>query len=173
MQGAVLAQTVLSSASLTEHFSLDYLRASEDDGHEQPLCRNIEGWGPLSPFRYDFTPCFLDVWVAAVAVVLGILMGLGAVYYLLRKKSAAPVQKNWHFYAKLGTIGALVVTTALQACLQIEAMGGLWYGDFRFWTSIITLVSLVVIGTVQYREHRRSGQPNGVVLYFWLLVLIA
>ena len=75
-----------------------YLEAA--DRHSHPLCGNSEGWGPLSPHRYDFTPCFLDVWIAVVAVG-GILGGAGAIYYLFKKCSPQPVKKNWHFYAKL------------------------------------------------------------------------
>lgn len=66
----------------------------------QPLCGNSEGWGPLSPIRFDFTPCFLDVWIAAVAVY-GILFGSGAIWYLMRKQKPLPVKENWHFYTKL------------------------------------------------------------------------
>ena len=66
----------------------------------QPACGNSEGWGPLSPTRYDFTPCFLDVWVAVVAGS-GIFFGLGAIWYLLRRCTAQPVKKNWHFWAKM------------------------------------------------------------------------
>lgn len=65
----------------------------------QPLCGNIEGWGPLSPHRYDFTPCFMDVWVSSVAV-FGILFGAVAAWWLLRKKSKAVVEKDWHFWTK-------------------------------------------------------------------------
>ena len=66
---------------------------------EQPLCGNIEGWGPLSPHRWDFTPCFLDVLVAVVAVG-GIVAGAGAIWYLMRKEKET-VRKDWHFWAKL------------------------------------------------------------------------
>ncbi|KAF2474108.1 multidrug resistance-associated protein 1 [Lindgomyces ingoldianus] len=147
-----------------------YLEAS--DHHQQPLCGNAEGWGPLSPIRYDFTPCFLDVWIAVVAVG-GILGGAGAAWYLLKECTPQPVKKNWHFYAKLITIGALIATTAVQATLQIEYFQGIWAGDFRFWTTIFTIVSLCVICFIQYTEHWRSRNANGVVLFYWLLLLIA
>ena len=100
-------------------------------------------------------------------------MGSGAVWYLLKKRTPSPVAKNWHFYMKLTIIAALILTTALQASLQVGALPGIWYRDFRFWTSIITLGSLGAIGAVQYLEHWRSRQPNGVVLFFWLFLLIA
>ena len=150
----------------------DYLRTTANRPNPHALCGNIEGWGPISPFRYDFTPCFLDVWISAVAA-WGIVMGFFAVWYLMTRRSSSPVGKNWHFYTKLSIIVGLAITTLTQACLQIAALPGVWYGDFRFWTSILTLCSLGVIGYVQYIEHWRSRQPNGVVLFYWLFLLIA
>jgi hypothetical protein len=66
----------------------------------QPFCGDVEGWGPLSRFRFDLTPCFLDLTVAIVAG-WGIIMGAGALWFLLKKRIPQPVSKNWHFYAKL------------------------------------------------------------------------
>ncbi len=105
--------------------------------------------------------------------VWGIVLGAGAVWFLMKKRTPSPISKNWHFYTKLSVIAALIVTTALQASLQIEAFPDVWSGDFRFWTTILTLCSLAIIGTVQYIEHWRSRQPNGVVLFYWLFLLIA
>ncbi|PGH18265.1 hypothetical protein AJ79_00604 [Helicocarpus griseus UAMH5409] len=139
--------------------------------HRQPFCGDSEGWGPISGTRFDLTPCFLDVWVSLVAV-WGLLMGAGAIWFLLNKRTAQPVQKNWHFYAKLSVICALILVTALQASLQVESLPKIWFGDFRFWTTIITLASLGVIFVVQYHEHWRSRQPNGVVLFYWLFLMI-
>lgn len=126
----------------------------------------------MSLSRYDFTPCFVDVWIVSVAV-FGVFMGGGAVWYLLKRRTPSPVTKNWHFYAKISIIAALILTTVLQASLQIEAMPRVWFGDFRFWTTIVTICSLGIIGTVQYLEHWRSRQPNGVVLFYWLFFLLA
>jgi ABC-type multidrug transport system fused ATPase/permease subunit len=71
------------------------------------------------------------------------------------------------------TIGALISTTAVQAALQIEYYTGVWAGDFRFWATIATLLSLCVIFYIQYIEHWRSRNANGVVLFYWLFFLIA
>ena len=166
-------QTIFSlTNSDSPPFHPDYLQAVVQAGSKQPLCGNIEGWGPLSPYRYDFTPCFLDVWISAVAI-FGIVLGLAAVWWLMSRKIPSSVGKDWHFYAKLAIIGALAIVTALQACLQIVALTDSWYGDFRFWTTILTLCSVLIIGLVQYIEHWRSRQPNGVVLFYWLLLLMA
>lgn len=75
-----------------------YLTATKT--FKQPLCGNEEGWGPLSPFRYDFTPCFIDVWVAIVAA-FGVVAGAGALWWIIAKKPAsASIVKDWHFWIK-------------------------------------------------------------------------
>jgi ATP-binding cassette subfamily C (CFTR/MRP) protein 1 len=100
-------------------------------------------------------------------------MGAGAIWYLMRRRTPSQVGKNWHFFTKLAIIGGLIITTVLQACLQIQAMPDVWFGDFRFWTTVATIISLGIVGTVQYIEHWRSRQPNGVVLFYWLFFLIS
>ncbi|KAF7591255.1 hypothetical protein BBP40_001816 [Aspergillus hancockii] len=137
----------------------------------EPFCGDVEGWGPLSKFRFDLTPCFLDVSVAIVAV-WGLIMGAGAIWFLLKKRIPQPVPKNWHFYAKLIVLSALIFTTALQAAIQVESYANNWLADARFWSSILVFASLCVIFTVQYCEHWRSRQPNGVVLFYWLFFAV-
>lgn len=95
-------QVLQSTGSFTGYRPLqelgnNYLSATKD--FKQPLCGNEEGWGPLSPFRYDFTPCFIDVWVFVVAV-FGILGGALAVWYVLRKRKPTELSKDWHFWIK-------------------------------------------------------------------------
>jgi ABC-type multidrug transport system fused ATPase/permease subunit len=139
---------------------------------KQSFCTDPEGWGPLSPAAFHLTPCFIDVIVAVVAV-WGILSGAGALYLLLKKRIPQPVSKNWHFYAKLVVLASLILVTALQAALQAETQPKTFWADVRFWSSIATLGSLGVIYAVQYYEHWRSRQPNGVVLFYWLFFIIA
>ena len=69
------------------------------------FCSDIEGWGPLSPFRYDLTPCFLDLSVSLVGT-FGVFLGAWAFWFLLKRRAPQPVPKNWHFYAKLVSIYA-------------------------------------------------------------------
>ncbi len=106
MRGAEHAQRILQSTGSFTGFRKEvlelgsgYLTAVEKGEGRQPLCGNKEGWGPLSPSRYDFTPCFMDVWVSSVAV-FGILFGAAAIWWLLRRKQKAEVQKDWHFWTK-------------------------------------------------------------------------
>ncbi|CAG8043220.1 unnamed protein product [Penicillium salamii] len=142
------------------------------ESNRQPFCTDSEGWGPFSSSRFDLTPCFLDVIVAVVAV-WGTLSGLGALWLLLKKRIPQPVSKNWHFYTKLVVLAAIIAVTALQAAIQVESEPKAFHADFRFWSSILTIISLGVITSVQYFEHWRSRQPNGVVLFYWLFFIIA
>ena len=45
--------------------------------------------------------------------------------------------------------------------------------DIRFYTSIAVIVSLGFIFAVQYLEHCRSRNPNGVALFYWVFFIIA
>ena len=65
----------------------------------QPACGNPEGWGPISKDRYDFTPCFLDVWISATSL-FGVIAGGLAIWFILYTTVPQPVKKNWHFWAK-------------------------------------------------------------------------
>lgn len=86
---------------VNQHAAIDYLSV-HDPGH-QSFCRNREGWGPLSPYRFDFTPCFTDVWLVLVAT-FGISAGAAAIWYL-RKYAPQPVKKDWHFWTKMVSTG--------------------------------------------------------------------
>ncbi|KAL3463968.1 P-loop containing nucleoside triphosphate hydrolase protein [Aspergillus heterothallicus] len=161
-----------SSQSILGEISVGSLSPTAfQSAKRQPFCGDIEGWGPLSSTRFDLTPCFLDLGVSFVAV-FGLLLGSGALWYLLKKRIPQPVSKNWHFYAKLAVLSALLFTTALQAAIQAESYTN-WFADFRFWSTVLIFVSLGIIFAVQYHEHWRSRQPNGVVLFYWLFFVIA
>ncbi|KAH6849996.1 ABC transporter type 1, transmembrane domain-containing protein [Chaetomium sp. MPI-CAGE-AT-0009] len=138
----------------------------------QPLCGNEEGWGPMSPFRYDFTPCFIDVWVATVAA-FGIFVGAIAVWWLLKRKQPTPVSKDWHFWTKQTLLGFIIADVAVQLGFQIATYRDIWYGDFRVYTTLATVLSLFVIFAIQWLEHSRLRNANGVVLFYWLFLLIA
>ena len=80
---------------------------------KQRFCGDAEGWGPISAIRYDFTPCFLDVWICVVAVY-GLLGGAAAIWWLLRRNNPRPVPKDWHLYLKL--VGLLVFSVEDRCC---------------------------------------------------------
>ncbi|TVY68636.1 Metal resistance protein [Lachnellula suecica] len=147
-----------------------YMTAEHKRG--QPLCGNREGWGPLSGERYDFTPCFMDVWVAAVAV-FGLFAGAIACWWLVRGKARFVVERNWHFWVKQVIIIAIAASIAVQIVFQILSYPDVWAGDFRFWSSVLTFASLGVIFAIQWLEHSRLRNPNGVALFYWLLLLVA
>ncbi|KAF9874044.1 ABC metal ion transporter [Colletotrichum karsti] len=169
------SQRLLHTGSFTGFHRLgslgsNYLSATEHI--KQPLCGNEEGWGPLSPIRYDFTPCFIDVWIASVAA-FGVVFGLLAIIWLVQRKRPSDAPKDWHFWAKQTLLGFIIADVIVQLVIQIFSYPGVWYGDFRFWTTAGTILSLGVIFAIQWLEHARLRNANGVVLFYWLFLLIA
>lgn len=63
----------------------------------------MTGFGPLSPTRSDFTPCFVDSTVDVASLAL-IVIGSFEIYFL-RKRAAYPVAKDWHYWLKLVCVG--------------------------------------------------------------------
>lgn len=55
----------------------------------------------------------------------------------------------------------------------MEYYQNIWFGDFRFWSTILEILSGLTILYIQYIEHFRSRNPNGVVLFYWLFLIIA
>ncbi|PHH55270.1 Canalicular multispecific organic anion transporter 1 [Ceratocystis fimbriata CBS 114723] len=137
----------------------------------RPFCGNAEGWGPLSPVRYDFTPCFIDVSVMSVAL-FGVFIGALAVAWLLKRPQTPGVVKDWHFWMKQTILAGIIGVSISQVVLQAISYGKSWYLDFRTWTSAVNIVALCVVFYIQWLEHPRMRNPNGVVLFYWLFLLI-
>lgn len=205
-QHALLLSGSFSGLRPLHGLGSSYLEPSNST--KQPLCGNDEGWGPLSPYRYDFTPCFIDVWVASVSLY-GIFFGFIALWLLLRNKrlpeSQSSTPKNFHFWLKQAcspfplppttkclhflrrhwasrlTIEILFQTLLVvlffdfvaQLVIQIINFPKAWLGDFRVWTTALTILSLLVIFSLQWVEHSRLRHANGVVLFYWLLLIIS
>lgn len=72
-----------------------------------------------------------------------------------------------------GIIVAIAASVLAQLALQIANYPSVWAGDFRFWSSVLTIVSLGFVFAIQWLEHSRLRNPNGVVLFYWLFLLIA
>jgi ATP-binding cassette subfamily C (CFTR/MRP) protein 1 len=147
-----------------------YATATRD--YVQPLCANEEGWGPLSPYRWDFTPCFIDVWIASVAV-FGVACGAAALAWLYKNRPPRDLAKNLHFWVKQSLLAFLLAVVAVQLAVQISDLPGVWMGDFRFYTTVATILSLGVVFAVQWVEHDRVRNANAVVLLYWTGLLVA
>ncbi|KKA26039.1 hypothetical protein TD95_000340 [Thielaviopsis punctulata] len=170
------SQRVLASGSLSglrpvEFINYGYMTSLPAGVKTQPLCRNAEGWGPLSPTRYDFTPCFIDLGVMMVAA-FGTFIGALAVLWLLKRTNASDVPKDWHFWMKQSILVAIIGVSISQLVLQSLSYGSSWFIDFRTWTSAANILALGVVFSIQWLEHSRMRNPNGVVLFYWLFLLI-
>lgn len=69
---------------------------------------------------------------------------------------------------------ALVIADFVaQLIIQIIHYPAIWYGDFRVLSTFLTISSLCVIFSIQWLEHSRLRNANGVVLFYWLFFMIA
>lgn len=59
----------------------------------------------------------------------------------------------------------------VQLAFQIISYSHIWYGDFRLWASVLTILSSLVIFSIQWIEHSRLRHANGVVLFYWLFLI--
>lgn len=66
-----------------------------------------------------------------------------------------------------------MANAAVQLAFQIINYPNVWLGDFRVWTTVLYILSLGVIFTIQWLEHSRLRNANGVVLFYWLLLNIS
>ena len=67
----------------------------------------------------------------------------------------------------------IIADVIVQLAIQISNFPGVWYGDFRFLTTLLNLLSLGVVFAIQWLEHDRTRNANGVVLFYWLFLLIS
>lgn len=67
----------------------------------------------------------------------------------------------------------VIAAAAAQLVIQIINFPSIWFGDIRVWTTILTILALAVVFSIQWVEHARARNANGVVLFFWLFLLIA
>lgn len=126
----------------------------------------------MSPFRYDFTPCFIDVWIAIVAVG-GLVLGLGSVWFLRKKKPIVTGVKDLPFFLKQSLLAAFIADVVAQLVIQFINYGPIAFGDFRVWTTVLTIASGCVIFSIQWLEQSRLRYAHGVVLFYWLFLIIA
>jgi ABC-type multidrug transport system fused ATPase/permease subunit len=70
-------------------------------------------------------------------------------------------------------LGLIIADFGVQLGFQILNYPGVWYGDFRVYTTVGTIVSLGVVFSIQWLEHARLRNANGVVLFYWLFLIIA
>lgn len=70
-------------------------------------------------------------------------------------------------------LAAVIADVLAQLVIQIINFGSIAIGDFRVWTTVLTIASLLIIFSIQWLEHFRIRHAHGVPLFYWLLLIIA
>ncbi|KAK9370171.1 P-loop containing nucleoside triphosphate hydrolase protein [Lipomyces kononenkoae] len=134
------------------------------------FCRNEEGWGPASDSFYDFTPCFSDGVLVDLTSLFMIILGSYQISELFKVKPV-PTRKNWHYYTKLVLVGLLAITTLGYARQMINVYDDALM-DVRLYATVLNFFALCVAMYLHHLEHNRSRMANGVLLFFWLFVIL-
>ncbi|KAK9244743.1 P-loop containing nucleoside triphosphate hydrolase protein [Lipomyces tetrasporus] len=134
------------------------------------FCRNEEGWGPVSENFYDFTPCFSEGVLVDFTSLFIIILGSFQISQLFKVKPV-PTRKNWHYYTKLALVGLLAITTLGYAKQMINVYDDALM-DVRLYASVLNFFGLCVAMYLHHLEHNRSRVANGVLLFYWLFVVL-
>ncbi|KAJ8102129.1 P-loop containing nucleoside triphosphate hydrolase protein [Lipomyces tetrasporus] len=134
------------------------------------FCRDEEGWGPVSENFYDFTPCFSEGVLVDFTSLFIIILGSYQISQLFKVKPV-PTRKNWHYYTKLALVGLLAITTLSYARQMINVYDDALM-DVRLYATVFNFFAMCVAMYLHHLEHNRSRVANGVLLVYWLLVIL-
>ncbi|KAI5460520.1 multidrug resistance-associated protein 1 [Mariannaea sp. PMI_226] len=135
-----------SASAIGSFKSHDLYYLSSTASCQQPLCCDVEGWGPLNPSRNDFTSCFLNLSIFLVSV-LGLVAGAPIIRRLARGRGEEEARKDWRTRTKLAN-------------------------DLSMWAEMALVVSLLVVGVIQYLEKQRSRSVTAFLASYWVLLLL-
>ncbi|KAK9316859.1 P-loop containing nucleoside triphosphate hydrolase protein [Lipomyces starkeyi] len=133
------------------------------------FCLDPEGWGPVSPVYYNFTPCFAD---AVFPFLLGVgLLVLSPLELRALKNCTAVFSPTtpW-FYIKFGLLAIIGLCQLVYFASLSTITRSLF--DLRIIANLAYIASLGVAGYVQYVEYFRARVPSGIVLFYWFLSVI-
>ncbi|KAK9465552.1 P-loop containing nucleoside triphosphate hydrolase protein [Lipomyces arxii] len=130
------------------------------------FCSNPEGWGPISPLYYNFTPCFVDS-VFPLFLGLGLLILAPRELKALNKSALVFAPTTTWFYIKFGLV-VLIGITEFIYLVDFRTLAGTW-ADLRIWSILAYITSLGVAAYIQYVEYFRARVPSGIILFYWLI----
>ncbi|KAJ3017793.1 UNVERIFIED_CONTAM: hypothetical protein HDU68_011483 [Siphonaria sp. JEL0065] len=146
---------------------------------------SAEGFGPWSQIReFDLVPCFEDVVVAQLPVVLLAVLGLATVPALVRASSNAGLTQGSN-----ARIAKTVLSVLLSVCAVVRGEISLaapasrladtqtqteWQTDSSHaWAARIASVAFAVAAVFHWQHHARFRVGSAALLLFWLAELVA
>lgn len=129
-------------------------------------CNCDDGWGPLSPYYNDLTPCFLLGMLYLVAGGLMIVTGAYQVYSLRAKKVSTGNKVTWVSYGKFLLAALHIAFSVVLVALYPGA------SDIIKTALVVNSGATVVAFAITYLEQFKLNISNGVLLFFWLFQII-
>ncbi|ANB15991.1 ATP-binding cassette glutathione S-conjugate transporter YCF1 [Sugiyamaella lignohabitans] len=131
------------------------------------LCKDPQGWGPVSESQFSLTPCFVDGVVLNFPNLLLLTLGSYQVHQLLKQKPMS-TRWDWKFVTKLTLVSIQIVLYLIAAYYSLLSSSDPLQ-DIAVLSPIISVVSLGVAFSLHVIENSRTNIPNGVLLFYWLL----
>ncbi|KAK9449812.1 P-loop containing nucleoside triphosphate hydrolase protein [Limtongia smithiae] len=134
------------------------------------FCLDPEGFGPVSPLYYNFTPCFIN---AVVPLLLAAYMFALAPRELKALRASRPIFV--HVSGAAYTSAALVLVVILSSLATALTFFGLSHSvlDLRVAGPLLYAVAVVLAGYIHYTEYFRVRVTSGAALFFWLFTVVA
>ncbi|KAI8366373.1 multi drug resistance-associated protein MRP [Choanephora cucurbitarum] len=138
------------------------------------MCKNHEGWGPLSNDRIpDFTPCFEDVVLTAIPFVFITIAGLARMWILSkRERLSSDMTKNWLYFAKMAALFLLLLTSVTNFGFSVLDLGIEWIDNAQVLFQGLFVLVLVFVIVLHHLEYTRNRVASAILLFFWLFIII-
>jgi len=137
------------------------------------FCLDPQGWGPVSPVRYAFTPCFQDGILAAIPPLFLILAGSAQAYNFSQSARPPGHTRTWQYWTKLAVAAVLTGLNVVLALIRFRESEE-WQRDVLYWSAVLKVLAGSLAFTLHHLEHIRNASPvpSGVLLFYWLWTLI-
>ncbi|CAO3622955.1 unnamed protein product [Cunninghamella blakesleeana] len=146
---------------------------NDSDGTWSSLCPNGEGWGPFSEERVpDFTFCFEESVIMLIPSVFLLVFGMARIWTLSKRDDlTSDMTHNWLYFAKMTTLAFLLLTTIAYTWIN-AARADSWIDNVPLLAKFFNVTVLAFAIGLHQLEYFRNRIASGVLLFYWLFVLI-
>ena len=136
------------------------------------FCPDEEGWGPISPIRYAFTPCFQDGVLSIIPTLFLVLAGSAQAWQYLQHTRITNA-RNYTYVAKILTVFLLLCDHVVLAVIRWQESRE-WQHDVLVWSSFLKVFGTIFAISLHDLEYIRNDSPvpSGVLLFYWSFTVL-
>ncbi|KAF9911161.1 hypothetical protein BX616_010659 [Lobosporangium transversale] len=157
----------LMQATFQVHTSPDDAHLGLEGGSIVIFCGYGEDWGPVSPDRLDFTPCFKFSVLYGAFSILATIAFISRILYLRKRCTLHHLGRTawiyWPTQIAMGTAAVLSFVNATSRLLHGDGYPAAVFGYFSLGLAWVLAVVL------NYNEHRYKIRSSDPILSFYIL----